>query len=138
MLTSHFCARAESYMTQVCEVAHRPHMYPICPQRNVSIERALHQAMPSASDWIRRCLLAMNHQMIIRIHQVTLLSVGRDEAWRFGCDNGEIQVLSVLYIYIYSISYSVFHIQGCKMQIDKLVNLKEVNLSQFQTLEVGG
>jgi hypothetical protein len=53
MLTSHFCARAESYMTQVCEVAHmRPHMYPICPQRNVSIERALHQAMPSASDWI--------------------------------------------------------------------------------------
>ena len=82
----------------------------------------------------------MNHQMIIRIHQVTRLSVGRDEAWRFGCENGEIQVLSVLYIYIYtySISYSVFHRQGCKMQIDKLVNLKEVNLSQFHTLEVGG
>jgi hypothetical protein len=46
--------------------------------------------------------------------------------------------VGTVYIYTYSISYSVFHRQGCKMQIDKLVNLKEVNLSQFHTLEVGG
>ena len=66
----HFCARAlihrlsESYMTQVCEVAHmRPHMYPICPQEMLASKGLFTkwcQVHLIGSAW--RCLLAMNHQ----------------------------------------------------------------------------